>query len=284
MPSPSQLAVPRLALNDGHAIPQFGLGVWQVPLEDTAKVVSAAFDCGYRMIDTAAAYRNEQGVGDAIKASGLKRDDLYIITKLWNGEQGHDSTLKAFDASMAKLGLDYLDLYLIHWPAPRLGKFVDSWKAMIKLQADKRIRSIGVSNFYTSHLQRLLDETGVTPAANQVPLYPGYQQRELRALHARLGIVTQSWSPLGQGRYLDNPAIAAIARKHAKTPAQVILRWHLESGLVVIPKSVTPARIQENAGALGFTLDADDMAAIATLDRADGRLGPDPDAFTVPGA
>lgn len=270
------MQAPQISFQDGHSIPQVGLGVWQTPQEATAQAVVAAFKAGYRHIDTAAVYENEAGVGDGIREAGIPRSDIFITTKLWNSEQGADSTLKAFDTSMAKLGLEYLDLYLIHWPSPARKKYVETWKAFKRLQNEGRIRSIGVSNFEPEHLTRIIDETGVVPVLNQVELHPQFQQRELRAFHERHGIVTQAWSPLGQGRLLRNPSIEAIAKKHSKTAAQVIVRWHIELSNVVIPKSVNPTRIAENFDVFDFALDEDDLTVIAGLDKSDGRIGPNP--------
>jgi 2,5-diketo-D-gluconate reductase A len=274
---------PNITLIDGHAMPQFGLGVWQTPQDETARVIECALSAGYRAIDTAAIYGNEAGVGEGLKACGISRDDLFITTKLWNEAQGYDSTLKAFDQSMTRLGLDVLDLYLIHWPSPHRGMYVDTWRAMVELKAQGRIRSIGVSNFEPEHLERIIGETGVTPAVNQVELHPRFQQRPLREVHRRLGIHTQSWSPLGQawthasrGQLLQDPTVAKVAAKHEKTPAQTIIRWHLENGLIVIPKSVTQSRIRENIDVFNFQLDLNDLQAIAGLDDPNGRMGPHP--------
>ncbi|OKK04339.1 oxidoreductase [Streptomyces sp. CB03234] len=271
--------VPSLTLHNGVSMPQLGFGVWQVPDDEAAKAVGTALEAGYRSIDTAAIYENEKGTGEAIAASGIARDELFVTTKLWNSEQGHDSTLRAFDASLAKLGLDYVDLYLIHWPLPSKDLYVDTYKALEKIYADGRARAIGVSNFLPEHLERLLGETSVVPALNQIELHPQLQQAESRAFHARHGILTEAWSPLGQGKgLLEVPTIVAVARKHGRTPAQVVLRWHLQLGTVVIPKSVTPSRIRENIDVFDFELDADDLAALAALDEGK-RLGPDPATF-----
>ena len=268
-----------LKLNDGRMMPQVGLGVWQSPADSTADTVATAIEAGYLAIDTASAYRNEAGVGEGVRRSGVARDKLFITTKLWNENQGHDAALAAFDKSLERLGLDYVDLYLIHWPAPTQDLYLDSWKALVRLREEGRARSIGVSNFNIPHLERIIGETGETPAANQIELHPRFQQAELRAYHAETGIITTSWSPLGQGKLLEDPVIAGVAAKHGKTPAQVIIRWHLDLGLTVIPKSVTPARIVSNLDVFGFSLDPTDLAAIEGLAAADGRIGPDPARF-----
>ncbi|GHG30483.1 oxidoreductase [Streptomyces hydrogenans] len=273
--------VPSVILNNGVEMPQLGFGVWQVPDDEAAKAVATALEAGYRSIDTAAIYENERGTGEAVAASGIPREELFVTTKLWNSEQGYDSTLRAFDASLERLGLDHVDLYLIHWPVPAKDAYVDTYRALEKIHAEGRARAIGVSNFLPEHLERLTAETGVVPAVNQIELHPQLAQAESRALHARLGIATEAWSPLGQGRgLLDVPALVAVARKHGRTPAQAVLRWHLQLGNVVIPKSVTPSRIQENIDVFDFELDPEDMAAIAALDEG-GRLGPNPAEFNV---
>ncbi|WP_424185889.1 aldo/keto reductase [Actinokineospora sp. G85] len=278
MTAVSRATVPTVALNDGTAIPQLGFGVWQVPEDEVTAVVATALAAGYRSIDTAAIYGNEKGTGEAIAASGIPRDELFVTTKLWNSEQGYDSTLRAFDESMAKLGLDQLDLYLIHWAAPRRDKYVETFKAFEKLRADGRVRSIGVSNFHIPHLQRLLDETDVVPVVNQIELHPNLPQTELRAFHAEHGIATEAWSPLASGGLLGDETLGALARKHGKSPAQVILRWHLQLGTIAIPKSVTPERIRANIDIFDFELDADDLKAIAGLENGK-RTGFDPDEF-----
>ncbi|MFF7551343.1 aldo/keto reductase [Streptomyces olivaceus] len=268
--------VPPITLNNGVEMPQLGFGVWQVPDDEAQTAVAQALEAGYRSIDTAAIYGNEEGTGRAIAASGLAREDLFVTTKLWNSDQGYDSTLQAFDTSLAKLGLDYLDLYLIHWPMPAREKYVDTYKAFEKLLADGRVRAIGVSNFLPDHLERLIGETSVLPAVNQIELHPHLQQHASRELHAEQGIATEAWSPLGSGKgILEIPAIVAIAQKHGRAPAQVVLRWHLQLGNVVIPKSVTPSRIKENIDVFGFSLDTEDLAAISALNE-DRRLGSDP--------
>ena len=265
-----------ITFNDGKSIPQVGLGVWRTPDNIAAPTVRAALDAGYRHIDTAAIYENEEGVGQGIQSSGVARADIFLTTKLWNEAQGFDSTLKAFDASLKRLGTDYVDLYLIHWPSPHRGRYVDTWKALVRLKEEGRARSIGVSNFAREHLDRIIAETGVTPVLNQIELHPTFQQKSLRDVHDKLGIKTESWSPLGQGQTLENPVIAEVAAKHGRTPAQIVIRWHIDNGLIVIPKSVTPSRIVENFKVFDFKLDADDIAKIATLDSTGGRIGPDP--------
>jgi 2,5-diketo-D-gluconate reductase A len=271
---------PTLTFNDGHTIPQLGYGVWQVEDGVAEKVVRQAFEAGFRHIDTARIYGNEAGVGRAIAGSGLNTGDVFITTKLWNADQGYESTLAAFEESMDRLGLESLDLYLIHWMQPKQDKYVDTWRALIELQKRGRVRSIGVSNFTAEGLQRLIDETGVVPAIHQIELHPYFSQRELREFGASKGILTQAWSPLGQGgELLEDQIVEAIAAKHRATPAQVVIAWHLAIGNVVIPKSVTESRIQENYAALDITLDAGDVEAINALDRTaggEGRIGPDP--------
>ncbi|MGC9539325.1 aldo/keto reductase [Streptomyces sp. UG1] len=271
--------VPPITLNNGVEMPQLGFGVWQVPDDEAQKAVGTALEAGYRSIDTAAIYGNEEGTGKAIAASGLPREDIFLTTKLWNSDQGYDATLRAFDVSLGRLGLDYVDLYLIHWPLPSQGKYVDTYKAFEKLHADGRIRAIGVSNFLPEHLEHLIAETSVIPAVNQIELHPHLQQRASREYHAEQGIATEAWSPLGSGKgLLEVPAIVAIAQKHGRTPAQIVLRWHLQLGNVVIPKSVTPSRIKKNIEVFDFSLDDEDLAAISALNE-DRRLGPDPATF-----
>ncbi len=268
--------IPTLTLNDANTMPQIGFGVWQIADDEAEGVLAHAFAAGYRHIDTAHAYANERGVGRAIAASGLPRDDLFIATKLWNDRHGYDTALRAFDESMERLGLDYLDLYLIHWPCPHEDKYADSWKAFVRLREEGRVRSIGVSNFDRDHLERIIGETGVTPAVNQVELHPRYQQRAARAHHTAMGIQIESWSPLGQGALADDAALQRIANKHGKTPAQVVLRWHVQEGLQIIPRSRTPAHIAQNIDIFDFALDASDMAAIIAMDDPNGKLGPVP--------
>ncbi|MFK0136291.1 aldo/keto reductase [Streptomyces murinus] len=273
--------VPPIILNNGVEMPQVGFGVWQVPDDEAERAVGTALEAGYRSIDTAAAYGNEEGTGRAIAACGLPREDIFVTTKLWNSDQGYDATLRAFDTSLGKLGLDHLDLYLIHWPLPARDTYVDTYKALEKLYADGRVRAIGVSNFLPEHLRRLAEETSVIPAVNQIELHPHLQQHAAREYHAEQGIRTEAWSPLGQGKgLLEVPAIVAIAQKHNRTPAQVVLRWHVQQGTIVIPKSVTPSRIKENIEVFDFSLDAEDLAAIGALNE-DRRIGPDPATFDM---
>ncbi|MFG2584906.1 aldo/keto reductase [Streptomyces malaysiensis] len=271
--------VPFITLNNGVRMPQLGFGVWQIPDDEAQVAVRNALDAGYRSIDTAAIYGNEEGTGKGLAASGVARDELFITTKLQNGDQGYDSALRAFDTSLTKLGLEYVDLYLIHWPLPAVDKYVDSWKAFEKIYAEGRAKAIGLSNFHPAHIQRLLSETSIVPVIDQIELHPQLPQAELRAFNARHEIATEAWSPLGQGKgLLEDPKLAAIAEKHGKSPAQVVLRWHLDLGNVVIPKSVTPSRIKENIDVFDFQLDSEDLAAIDSLGTG-VRLGFDPETF-----
>jgi 2,5-diketo-D-gluconate reductase A len=272
-------STPPLELNDGHRIPQLGFGVFQVSPEETRQAVTLALRTGYRLIDTAAAYGNEAEVGEAIAVSGLPRSDLFVTTKLWNDDQGHANALSAFEHSIERLGDDYVDLYLIHWPAPSRGLYVETWKALCELKADGRARSIGVSNFTIQNLEEIISATDVVPAVNQVELHPRLIQTDLRAFHREHGIVTEAWSPLGRGGdLLEEPVLEEIAARHERTTAQVVLRWHVQLGNVVIPKSVTPSRIEENFQIFDFTLSDDELRAIDGLD-ADRRIGPDPTKF-----
>ena len=274
-------AVPTLTMNDGVTIPQLGFGVFQIPQDETDTAVTTALEAGYRLIDTAQGYQNEEGVGSAVAKSDLSRDDLFITTKLTNSEQGYDSTLRAFDDSMRKLGIDVLDLFLIHWPQPMFDQYVDTWRAFEKLQSDGRIRSIGVSNFEVEHFERLAQECDVVPSINQIELHPEFTQSELRSYHEEHGILTEAWGPIGQGKgLLEQDVITGLAQALDRSPAQIVLRWHLQLGNVVIPKSVTPERIRENFAVFDFELSEDDMAQIATLDTG-RRLGPDPRTFDM---
>jgi 2,5-diketo-D-gluconate reductase A len=281
------MTAPLIALNDGNAIPSVGLGVFQTPPKETEQAVSAALEVGYRHIDTAAAYGNEREVGRAVKKSGIPRDEIFVVTKLWNADQGYDSTMKAFEKSAKRLGLSgeggYLDLYLIHWPVPAISEFVDTWRVFGAMHDLGHIRSIGVSNFAPEHLNTLIDATGIVPVVNQIELHPLMTQVELREVHKKLGIATEAWSPLGQGRLLDHPTITGIADAHGKTPAQVIIRWHLQIGNIVIPKSVNPERIASNFDVFDFELSDDDVTSVSSLDNGT-RLGPDPRTFNFMGS
>ncbi len=278
----SATTVPTVPLSTGSAaidIPQLGFGVWQVPEDEVEGAIGTALECGYRHIDTARAYENEAGVGRAIAASDIARDDLFVTTKVWNNDQVQGRVREAFDGSMERLGIGTLDLYLIHWPVPAADRFVQAWKDLLELRESGRVRAVGVCNFQVAHLQRLIDETGEAPAINQIELHPYLQQAELRAFHAQHGIVTEAWSPLASGGdVLTDETIVAVAQRHGVTPAQAIIRWHLQLGNVVIPKSVTPSRIAENIDVFGFELDDADLEQIATLERG-FRTGPDPDEF-----
>jgi 2,5-diketo-D-gluconate reductase A len=268
----------RLRLNDGHSIPALGLGIWQVPAATTAATVATALHLGYRLIDGAAIYGNEAGLGEGVRLSGLPRDLVFVTTKVWNDDQGHDQTLRAVEASLERLRLTQVDLCLIHWPTPVRDRYLDTWRALIRLREEGRVRSIGVSNFMPAHLERLVGETGVVPVLNQVELNPRLQQAELRALHDRMGIVTQSWTPLGQGRSFDAAPVQAVARRTGKSAAQVILRWHLQLGVSVIPRSTRTEGLAENLALSDFALTPDEMAAMAALDEG-ARCGPDPMTF-----
>jgi 2,5-diketo-D-gluconate reductase A len=269
---------PTLALNNGVQIPQLGFGVFQVSTDDIGPAVSTALEAGYRHIDTAALYGNEEGVGEAIRESGLAREDVFVTTKVWNTDQGHDSALAALDASLDRLGMDFVDLYLIHWPTPARDRYVETWLALEKAYADGRVRAIGVSNFQANHLRRLQAEGTVLPAVNQVELHPTFGQDELAQVHREMGIVTETWSPLGRAADLDNTTITEIATRLDRTPAQVIIRWHLQQGFVVIPKSIRPERIRANLDVFDFELGDSDMSMISALESGN-RIGPDPDRF-----
>jgi 2,5-diketo-D-gluconate reductase A len=277
----SATSIPSVVLRDGVEIPQLGFGVFQVPPEDTQATVEEALAVGYRHIDTAAAYRNEAGVGAALRASGIPRDEVFLTTKLWNSQQGYDSTMQAFEKSLERLGTDDVDLYLIHWPVPTEDRYLDTWRAFERIHQEGRSRTIGVSNFRVEDLERLKEEAELLPTVNQIELHPRLQQAELRAWHADNGVATEAWSPLAQGALLDEPTIEAIAAERDRTPAQVILRWHLQLGNVVFPKSATPGRIRENFELFDFELSEEEMAAIGRLDAGE-RIGPDPSTFVSP--
>ncbi len=270
--------VPTIALRDGKSIPQLGLGVWQVNPAITERVVRDAIDAGYRSIDTAEGYQNEEGVGAAIKSASVPRSELFITSKLRNGGHSRDLALKSFDETMKKLGLKQLDLFLIHWPIPSQDKYVEAWKVLVELKQQGRIASIGVSNFNQDHLERIIGETGEVPVVNQIELHPRFQQRDKRDYHQQHDIRIESWSPLGSGRMLDDNTVGGIAKKHGKSIAQVIIRWHLQEGLIVIPKTTHKDRMIENIGVFDFELDAADMRAINGLDKGkSGRVGADPE-------
>lgn len=271
---------PMLSLNDGRQIPQLGFGLWQVPADSTAETTASALQMGYRLVDGAAIYGNEAGQGDGIRRSGLPRDQVFVTTKVWNSEQGFDTAIRAAEASLKRLGLDHVDLLLIHWPCPAKDLYLDTWRALIRLRDEGKTRSIGVSNFQEPHLQRIIGETGVTPAVNQVEINPRLQQPGLRAFHDKHGIVTQSWTPLGQGRSFDAAPVQAAAHRAGKSPAQVILRWHIQIGASVIPRSTRAAGLAENLALFDFSLTDAEMAAIAALDEG-ARCGPDPARFNM---
>ena len=274
--------IPLVTLNNGVTMPQLGLGVFKTQEgSEVETAVRAALDVGYRLIDTAKLYGNEAGVGNALKASGIPREELFVTTKLWNDDQGYDSTLRAFDASMKRLDLEYLDLYLIHWPTPSRGLFKETWRAFEKLYKEKRIRAIGVSNFKPHHLDELLAGSEVVPAVNQIELHPLLQQKETRDYCKAHNIQVESWGPIGGAgaTLLQDVRLQIIAEKHGKSPAQAVLRWHIQNDLVVIPKSVHEERIKENADIFDFSLDSEDMSIINSMDSG-GRHGPDPDVVS----
>ena len=280
MPELSQnKSVPLLKMNDGLSIPQLGFGVFKIPEQDTRDAVKQAIKTGYRHIDTAKAYDNEEGVGLGVADSGIERKNIFITTKVWNSDQGYDNTMRAFEESAKRLNMNAIDLYLIHWPLPARDLFVETWKALIRLKQENRVRSIGVCNFRIVDLERLIKETGVAPAVNQVELHPHFQQKQLRIFHDKNNILTEAWAPLGRGQVFDDPVLKKIAKEHHKTVAQIILRWHMEMGTIAIPKSCSPERMAENFNIFDFALTAANHDAIAALDKLDGRMGPDPSEF-----
>lgn len=273
-------SVPYVTLNDDKMMPQLGLGVWKATNDQARQAVREAFEVGYRAIDTAAIYENEEGVGAGLQDAALPRESYFVTTKVWNADQGAEQSREAALRSLDRLKLDYVDLLLIHWPLPQKDQYLETWKTLIALRDEGRALSIGVSNFNPAHLRRLIDETGVTPAVNQVEAHPYFQRTDLRALHQELGIHTEAWSPLAQGKVSEDPTLQAIAQQYGKTPAQVALRWHLDNGVIVIPKSVTPERIRSNFEVFDFELSEQDRARISELERNE-RLGPDPETFNM---
>lgn len=265
-----------ITLNDGLRIPTVGFGTWKISDTDAPVVVEEALAAGYRSIDTAAVYANESGIGVALKNSGLDRSEIFLTTKVWNSEQGYDSTLRAMDTSLRKLKTDYVDLYLIHWPMPAQDKYVATWKALNRLRTEGIARSIGVCNFNIDHLERLIGETGVVPVLNQIELHPYFQQKALRDFHAKHNIATEAWSPLARGKMFEDEVIVGLANKYNKTPSQIVLRWHFDNGIIAIPKSSNTKRILENIDIFDFNLDESDLALIATLDDVNGRTSYDP--------
>ena len=276
------MTVPSIGLNDGHEIPQLGFGVFQIPPPETVDAVLIALDVGYRHIDTAEMYGNEEGVGRAVRAAGLDRGEVYITSKLNNGYHRPDVARRAFESTLEALGYDYVDLFLIHWPLPTLydGDFVSTWRTLEEFKADGRARSIGVSNFQVAHLERLIRETDTVPAVNQIELHPYFQNREVAAFDREHGIATEAWAPIAQGKVLDDPTLTGVAERYGRSVAQIVLRWHIQHGMIVFPKSVTPERIRENIAIFDFELEPVDVEAIDALDRGEaGRNGPNPDAF-----
>ena len=269
---------PRVTFNDGNTMPQIGFGLWEVPKNETARVVADGLAAGYRLIDGAAIYGNEEGLGEGLKATAVPRGDIFVTSKIWNSEHGFDTTLAALDGSLARIGTDYLDLCLIHWPVPDANRYVDTWKALIRAKEDGKVRSIGVSNFLTEHLDRIIGETGVTPVLNQIELHPTMAQGDARAVHETRGVITQSWTPLGKGTAFDAAPVLAAASRTGKSPAQIIIRWHVQLGCSVIPRSTKAHRLAENRDVFDFELTPDEMEAITALDR-DNRLGPHPLTF-----
>lgn len=269
---------PTIKLNNGQAIPQLGLGVYKLATDVAEGLIHKAIEAGYRRIDTASFYGNEKEIGDGVRTSGLPREEIYVTTKIWNDDQGYDRTLEAIDESLNRLNIDYIDMLLIHWPKPAQDLYLETWEAFEKAVSAGKIRGIGVSNFQTTHLERLIAAGGTVPALNQVELHPGLQQKQLREFNATHGVATEAWSPLARGRFDENAEVVAIAKKHGKSPAQIVIRWHLELGNLVIPKTATESRLKENISVFDFSLDAEDMTKIASLDSG-LRTGPDPDEF-----
>ncbi len=269
---------PKIPLNDGNAIPQLGFGVWRLEEDDAPEVVNAAIEAGYRHIDTAQGYENEAGVGQAIRQASIGRDELFVTSKLRNGHQGYDSALRSLDESLERLQLDYLDLFLIHWPAPAHDRYVETWKALVEARNQGKVKSIGVSNFLPEHLRRIIDDTGVVPAVNQLELHPAFQQRDIREFHRDHDIQIECYSPLGgkESNLLDNPVLTELGEKHGKSAAQVMIRWHLQQNLIPLPKSSKPERARQNFDVWDFTLSSDDIARIDALDRPDGKTLPHP--------
>lgn len=269
---------PKIPLNDGNAIPQLGFGVWRLEEDDAPEVVNAAIEAGYRHIDTAQGYENEAGVGQAIRQASIGRDELFVTSKLRNGHQGYDSALRSLDESLERLQLDYLDLFLIHWPAPAHDRYVETWKALVEARNQGKVKSIGVSNFLPEHLRRIIDDTGVVPAVNQLELHPAFQQRDIREFHRDHDIQIECYSPLGgkESNLLDNPVLTELGEKHGKSAAQVMIRWHLQQNLIPLPKSSKPVRARQNFDVWDFTLSSDDIAKIDALDRPDGKTLPHP--------
>jgi 2,5-diketo-D-gluconate reductase A len=284
MQSPASGSSPLMKLNDGRSMPQLGLGLMRFGDEgETVTVINNAVKAGYRLFDTAARYGTEPQTGEAFRGLDAMRSELFLTTKLWNDSHGRDAPIRAFNASMERFGLEYVDLYLMHWPLPMLDNYVDTWRAMIKLRSEGRVKSIGVSNFTEQHLRRIIDETGVVPAVNQVEMHPYFQQRPLRKFHDQHGIVTQAWSPMGGSfvKMLDEPVVGTLAKKHERTPSEIVLAWHINCGVSLIPKATSRKHLAENMAAYEVKLDNDDVAALSALDRADGRAGPIPDKFDM---
>ena len=266
-----------ITMNDKMLIPTVGFGTWQISDAEAPKIVEEALEIGYRLIDTATMYKNEEGIGAALKNTKLKREEIFLATKVWNTDQGYDANLRAMDSSLSKLKTDYLDLYMIHWPAPKQDKYLSSWKALMRLRKEGIAKSIGVCNFNQEQIERLINETGIIPAVNQIELHPHFQQKELRAFHEKHNIVTEAWSPLARGKLFSDEQIVAIAKTHNKTPAQIVLRWHFDNGIIAIPKSSTESRILENIDIFNFSLTPSELTILSTIDNINGRTGPNPD-------